>query len=484
MVGIHSYGVYVPRYRLNRTKIFEAMGWINPMNVGFVRGEKAVANYDEDSITMAVTASMNCLIGVDRFNLGGVYFASTTMPYQERQNAGIITGALGMRDDVRTADFTGALKSGTTALISAIEGVESKGVNNLVVCSSDCRLGKMGSTQEMIFGDGGAAFLISDHDLIAEYKGSFSLSFDFVDRYRGRFEQFDRQWEDRWIRDLGFEEFIPRAINGLLDKFNMKIEDFAKVIYPCHYSDERKKLNKKLCLEADKVQDPMFEQIGDVGTAQTLMMLAKALDEANPGDKILVISFGSGCDALYFEVTKDICNRKSRKNISSYMSNKTELDKYEKYLAWRHIIPVDLGLRGDADVSTRWSIAWRKRKAVLGFCGTKCIECGTPQFPPQRICVNPDCGAIDQMEEYYFSDKIGRIFSYTGDNLAASLNPPHIYGYVTFEGGGKFMMNFADCSLQSLYIGMPVYPSFRIKMQNEKRGITGYFWKVVPLTEE
>ena len=196
MTGICSYGGYIPRYRLNRKKIYENIEWINPGNIGLADGEKAVANFDEDGITMAVEASRECISGVKRSELGGVYFASTTMPYQERQNAGIIAGALGMKDDVRSVDFSGSLKAGTSALIAALESVESKRTNNLVVCASDCRLGKIGSPQEMIFGDGAAAFLISDQNVLAEFKGSFSLSYDFVDHYRGRFAKFDRQWED------------------------------------------------------------------------------------------------------------------------------------------------------------------------------------------------------------------------------------------------------------------------------------------------
>ncbi len=120
---------------------------------------------------------------------------------------------------------------------------------------------------------------------------------------------------------------------------------------------------------------------------------------------------------------------------------------------------------------------------VLGLWGTKCKRCDTPQIPPQRICVNPDCGAVDEMEDYRFSDKTGHIASYTGDMLAASYNPPAVYGAIQFEGGGKFYFDFTDCDLESLATGMPVSMSFRRKYYDKKRDIVGYFWKAVP-TEE
>ena len=87
------------------------------------------------------------------------------------------------------------------------------------------------------------------------------------------------------------------------------------------------------------------------------------------------------------------------------------------------------------------------------------------------------------MEAYRFSEKRGKIASFTGDYLAASTNPPQIYGNVVFDGGGKVMMNFTDCDLDSLETGMPVSFSFRIKYFDERRDIYRYFWKAVPTRE-
>jgi len=486
MIGIRYYGAYVPRYRLDKKKIFESMGWLNSGTVALSKGEKAVANFDEDAVTMAVAACINAIEPQehDRNDLDGVYFGSTTMPFQERQNAGIIATALGMGENVRSVDFSGSLKSGTSALIAAIEAVKSGETKNMIACASDCRLGKMGSPQEMLFGDAAAAFVIGDQDIIAEYKGSVSVTGDFGDHVRGRYSKFDRQWEDRWIRDLGYEKFIPQAVENLLNKYNLEIGEFSKIIYSCYYGAERKKLNKKLGLDPEKVQDIYLNEIGDMGSAQSMVMLAGALETAKPGDKIMVVSFGSGCDALYFEVTDKINDLKNIKAVSSCLANRAELDKYSKYLAWRHIVPIDTGIRGEEDLTSRWSFMWRASKATLGFIGSKCKKCGTPQFPPQRVCVKPSCGAIDEMEDYNFSVKKGKIGSFTGDLLAASMNPPQIYGNIFIEDGGKVMMNFTDCDLESLKVGMPLYFSFRIKYFDERRDIYRYFWKAIPITKE
>lgn len=480
MVGIRSYGGYIPRYRMNRMVIFGSMGWINPANMLNAQGEKAVANFDEDSLTMAVAAAIDCVDGFDRSELGGVYFASTTAPYKERLNANLVAGALGTEDTIRTADFSGGLKAGTSSLMAAIDAVGAGNANNIVVAASDSRLGKMGSAQELMFGDGGAAFLVGDKDVIAEFKGSFSTGHDFVDHFRGAETKYDRQWEDRWIRDMGFDKFIPEAVGGLCEKCGVKVSDFAKIIYPCYYGGARKKLNKRLEFEPDKVMDNLQANVGDTGVAQPLVMLSKALQESKAGDKLLVISYGSGCDALYFEVTENIKKLAPRVGINGYLAKRAELDSYTKYLAWRRMIPLETGLRNEEDHWTRWSLVWRMDKLILGLQGSKCKKCGTQQFPAQRVCVNPNCLAIDEMETVYLSGNGGKIFSYTSDMLAASINPPAMYGAVDINGGGRFVFDYTDCVLDDLQVGKPIDFSFRIKFYDEKRDITNYFWKAVP----
>ncbi|MFO7964827.1 MAG: zinc ribbon domain-containing protein [Desulfobacterales bacterium] len=483
MFGICSYGGYVPRYRLNRGMIYAGIGWMNAANIGLARGEKAVANFDEDSITMAVAAGTDALTGIDREKVEAVYFASTTMPYKERLNAGIISGALGLDESIRCADFGGGLKSGTTALLSALESVEAKRLNNVLVTSADCRLGKPASPQEMIFGDAAASFLVGSENVIAEYKDSFSTTIDFVDHYRGSFAKYDRQWEDRWIRDLGFDQFVPAAVNGLLKKTGLAMSDFAKVVYPCHYDAERRKLNKILGITPEQEQSHLQAEIGESGTPHSLVMLVSALELAKPGDKIMVVSYGSGCDAVYFEVTEGILGKKDAKGIAGSLANRADLDNYTKMLVWRDVLPADFGLRMEEDQWTRMSLLFRARKFVLGLWGTRCLECGTPQLPPQRVCVNPECGAVGKMEPIRFSDKTGKIASYTGDNLAATYDPPSIYGQVEFEGGGKFMFDFTDCTMDDLATDMDVTMSFRKKYYDPKRDISGYFWKAVPVKE-
>jgi len=483
MVGITSYGAYIPRYRLPRLNIYMSMGWFNPVTMSVAQGEKAVANYDQDSLTMAVEASINCLKDFDRSKIDKVLLASTTLPYKERQNTAIIATALNLRKDVRSVDVTDGLKAGTTALLEAVDSVKSGSASNALVGAADCRIGKLASMQEMFFGDGAAAVTVGSENVIAEVKGSFSLTYDFADHYRDENAKFDRTWEERWIRDEGFSKFIPEAINGLLKKLDMSIGDFAKVVFPCHFSRVHKSIGKKLGAAPEVLVPNFHEQVGDTGAAHSLLQLAAALEESNPGDKILVASFGSGAEAVCLEVTDAIKDLKARKGVKDNLEKKAELASYQKYCVFRDIIPVELGIRGEMQPASALTSLWRNRDAVFGMVGSKCTKCGTPAYPPQRICPNPDCGAVDKFEDYVFADKGGKIFTYTGDMLSFSFDPPQIYGLVDFDGGGRAWLDFTDCALDSLKVHMPFELSFRRKYADKSRGIHGYTWKVVPITD-
>jgi len=168
--------------------------------------------------------------------------------------------------------------------------------------------------------------------------------------------------------------------------------------------------------------------------------------------------------------------------IKKRLASKRELDLYEKYLTFRGILPVEVGLRGEVG-PTHMPVAWRDRRAILALYGVKCKRCGTPLYPAQRVCVNPDCGAIDEMEDYCFSDKRCTLFSYTEDHLAFSLSPPQIYGMIDFEGGGRYVFDITDCESGTLKVGVPMQMTFRRKYADEVRGVYGYFWKATPVRE-
>ncbi|MCP4544052.1 MAG: SDR family NAD(P)-dependent oxidoreductase [Chloroflexi bacterium] len=487
MIGITSYGGYIPRLRLNRMSVFQNIGWLAPAIVMVAQGERSFCNWDEDSVTMAVAASQDCLLGADKSQVDAVYLASTTLPFADRLNAGIVATALNLRDDILTADLTSSLKAGTSALVTALETVKSGERKSVLVAASDKREAKAASFYEMWYGDGAASILVGEGDgVIAEFKGAYSVSYDFVDHYRGAQKKFNYTWEERWMREEGYGKIIPEAVNGLLAKLDISMDEVDKVAYPCFIKRQHATIAKLIGAAPEKVVDNMHTVCGETGAAHPLVMLIRALEEAQPGERILVAGFGQGCDALLFEVTENILGKSTllhlpdRTGIAGSLDNGKNTDNYVKFLKFRDLIETETGIRAEAPNQTAMSTLWRKRKTVLGLVGGKCTECGTPQYPKMDICVNPACGAFHSQEDYEFADTPATVMSFTGDMLAVSVDPPAVYGLVQFEGGGRFMADFTDCVLDDLTVGMPVKMVFRVHHTDEERGFTGYFWKAVP----
>jgi uncharacterized OB-fold protein len=212
------------------------------------------------------------------------------------------------------------------------------------------------------------------------------------------------------------------------------------------------------------------------------MMLVDMLEEARPGDNILIIGYGSGAQALFFNVKGKIEQNRKERSIKVYLHSKRELTSYEKYVSFRGILPVESGPRGEVGL-TLLPVTSRERQAILALKGSKCKCCSTPQYPRQRICINPDCKAIDEMEDYRFSDRECTLFTYTEDYLTFTLNPPQITGMIDFEEGGRFVFDITDCEAGSLKVGMQMEMTFRKKYDDEIRGIHGYFWKAMPIRE-
>ncbi|MBN1945721.1 MAG: hydroxymethylglutaryl-CoA synthase family protein [Bradymonadales bacterium] len=480
MIGVVSYGGYIPRLRLDRMAIYRTLGWFTPATLAVAQGERSVCNWDEDSLSMAVEASRDCLAGMDRKKVDALYLCSTTLPYADRQNAGIAATALNLPAEMATADITSCQRAGTTGLITALEAIGGGSRKAALVAASDRRETRGGYFYEMWFGDGAASVLLGSQDVIAEYLGSHSITYDLADHYRGAQKRFDYMWEERWVREEGYAKFIPQAIEGLLQKTGLSISDFAHVAYPCFFTREHRNIGKRLGLNKDQLLGNLHLECGETGAAHPLVLLVTALERANPGDRILVAGFGQGCDALAFRVTGAIRSLPPRRGIAGSLARKAPLDSYAKFARFRDLLDLEYGIRGELGGQTPMTALYRDRKMILGLMGARCTACQTPQFPPQPYCVNPECGAFDQMEEYHFSERLGRVVMYTGDRLAVTTDPPAIYGLVQFEGGGRMLLDFTDCALEEVSVGLGVRMSFRKRWYDKERGYTGYFWKAVP----
>jgi len=210
-------------------------------------------------------------------------------------------------------------------------------------------------------------------------------------------------------------------------------------------------------------------------------MLVATLEDAKPGDVILLVGFGQGADALLFEVTGAIERQPKRLGVRGHLRRRKEEMNYGKFLAFNDGIELERGMRSEADKLTPLSALWRNRETVTSFVGGRCTKCGTLQFPRTNICVNPNCNAMHTQEPYPFADEVGKINSHTADRLTYSPDPPACYGMIQFEVGGRVMIDFTDVDADTLAVGQRTRMMFRIKDIDPQRGFRRYFWKAAPL---
>jgi 3-hydroxy-3-methylglutaryl CoA synthase len=438
--------------------------------------ERSIANFDEDSVSMAVAAGVDCLKARDRQSIDGLLFATTTPPYAEKQCASIIANALDLRRDIFTADITDVLRAGTTALKSALDSVTARSAQQVLVIASDNRQGAPKGDAERNSGDGAAAFVISGDGVIAEHEGSYSISENMMDVWRSAGDQFLRSWEDRFAIEEGLERILGDAIAGFMERQGISARDVGKLALYAPDGRRHAQLVRQMGFAPEQVQDAMFGRLGNTGAAFVPILLASALEDTASGQLIVAASYGDGSDVLGFRVTSQAGNGRSAYGVGGYLNTGTALDSYETYARWRDVWVTDAGSRRPQSQSPSVSALWREGDRNIRFYGATCNQCGFVQYPPQRVCVS--CRARDDSTPVRLSDRPGRVFTYSMDYLAGTTDTPLVIAVVDFDGGGRALCMMTDRELDEIQIGMPVEMSFRkLRVVN---GIHNYYWKAVP----
>jgi hydroxymethylglutaryl-CoA synthase len=466
MAGIVSYGAYVPLFRLGKG----TAGWESPT-------ERTVANFDEDSVTMAVAALRNALTAMDPASIDALYFASTTQPYTEKQSATTIGWGANLRTDMFTVDCTDSLRAGTNALKLGLDATRAGSAKRVAVVAADNRLAQPRSSFERTFGDGAAALVLGEEQVIATIEGHLSFSHEIMDTWRSADEDMVRSWEDRFRLEKGFIESLNESVSKALEKFTRTIKDYTKVIFSAPDARAHREASRTLGLEPSQVQDGLFSVMGHTGAAFPLMLLITALEEAQPGDRLLLASYGDGCDVFSLQITEEKGQLPPRRGVNTYLAARKVLPSYEQYLKWRGLHQPDPGVRRPPMPTPSATALFRERERNLRFCAAKCRACGTVQYPPQRVCTR--CGKRDDFDQVRLADKPAKLFTYALDYIAGSVDVPLAVCIVNFDGGGRALMTMTDRVVEEIDIDMPLEMSFRKLYEAE--GIHNYFWKCTPV---
>jgi len=467
MAGIAAYGAYVP---LTRLPLALASG--RPAKEG--GPERAVADYDEDAVTMAVSACVDCLSGVAREDVDALYFGSTSYPLREKQGAALIAKALDLRRDVATQDHGSSLRSGTAALESALHAVKAGAHRTVLVVASDCRMGAPRGALESRLGDAAVALLVSA-DPIARFEASAQVNDEIQDLWRIEGERFTHSWEDRFVVQEGYTPNLCAAVSALFEKTGRGSEALSRAAL---YAPDARSLGgvvRKLGLKPEQVQDGLFSQLGNSGASYALLLLAHALETAAPGDRLLVASYGDGAHALSFEVTEALTALPARRGVSWHLARRRALASYDTYLKARGLDTKEWETSADLGLSA--TIRFRERDADIALLGARCTSCQQVHFPKQRVCYR--CHAKDGWEPVRLSDQRGKLLAYTFDYFFPAAEPPTIM-VMTEVAGCRLQVQLANARPDDVSLDLPVEYVFRVI--HRAGGKPNYFWKASPVS--
>jgi 3-hydroxy-3-methylglutaryl CoA synthase len=480
MPGIIAASGYLPRYRLSRSAIVQAGSWLDPALKGLAKSERTVCDWDEDAVTMGVEAARGCLARAEGVRPTGLLFASTTMPFADRQNSAILANCLDLVGLERAADVGQSQRAGTTALLLGLDAVEGGTPGPRLVVAADRRLARTGSAQEAGIGHGAAAILVGDGPVIAEYLGAASVTRDFVDHFRKAGARYDYYWEERWIRDEGYLKIAVEGCRAALERVGIEGGQVDRLVFGSTIRGVREAVAKALGLGPDRLADDLSQGCGDTGAAHPLLMLVRALEEARSGQTILVAGFGQGADAALFRTTERVTRQAPGPTVAEQLAGGIVESNYLKFLAFQGGVEMEWGPRAEQDAKTAISAATRHEHEFGAFQAGRCPACGTLQFPRAKICVNPSCRAVGTQEPHRLAESEARVASFTEDWLAFTPHPPTCYGMIEFAEGVKLMAQFTSDAAGRVKVGTPLRMVLRIKDVDQFRGYHRYFWKAQP----
>ena len=335
-VGIIGYGSYVPMYRVPNTEI--ARVW-----QGGGRGpvkEKSVAGLDEDTVTIAIEAARNAIAraNITPEQLRAIWVGSESHPYAVKPSSTIVAEALGATPYLLAADYEFACKAGTEALQAAMGLVGSEMGDYALAIGADTAQGRPGDALEYTASSGGTAFVVGPaEEALAICTGSLSYITDTPDFWRRAYQHYPSHGA-RFTGEPAYFHHIQSATEEILDQLEMQPEEFTYAIFHQPNVKFPQRVAKRLGFTAEQLKPGLLSnEIGNTYAAAAITGLSAVLDIAQPGERILITSFGSGAgsDAFVWEVTDAIAERRARApKVADYIRRRTEID-YALYARYR-----------------------------------------------------------------------------------------------------------------------------------------------------
>ncbi len=329
MAGIVGYGVYIPRSRIKQADA--AIPW-----GGFGMGEKSVCGWDEDVVSMAAEASEKAMrhAGVDPAQIGALYLGTASSPYIEQYLSPILAETLGLNPETTMIDFGASVNAVAAALVACLDAIEAKRIRSGIVIGTENRAVGPGTDGEVSLGAGAVAMVIGSEGTIADFEGMQTYSTMFYDRWRAVADDSVSNFFDyRFAREYGYQKHIAEASKGLMAKLGIESGDFARAVFQQPDGRLPALVAKNLGVKPDQLSPDLSGSLGDLGGCSAFISLAGVLDTAQPGERILLASYGAGAsNAFSIMVGKGIEEKRNRViPLEKYVTRKAYVD-YPTYL--------------------------------------------------------------------------------------------------------------------------------------------------------
>lgn len=331
-VGIVGYGAYIPRNRIKVEEIAKIWGADAPSyKRGLMLREKSVPSPDQDTITMSVEATRNALkrCSIDPKDIGAIYIGSESHPYAVKPSGTIVAEAIGATPAIHCADFEFACKAGSEGMFVAHGLVKAGLIKYGLGIGADTSQGAPGDALEYSASAGAASFIFGDHDLLAEIEETYSFMTDTPDFWRREY-QFYPQHGGRFTGEPAYFKHVMGAAIGLMEKAGAKPEDFDYAVFHQPNGKFPMRVGKMLGFPKEKIETGwLVPTLGNTYSGASPLGLSAILDVAKPGNKILMVSYGSGAgsDGFIFNCTDKLAEVQDKaKHTRDY------LDKNQRYL--------------------------------------------------------------------------------------------------------------------------------------------------------
>lgn len=337
-VGIIGYGAYVPRYRLPASEVERV--WMGGEG-GTPIKEKSVPGLDEDVVTMSLEAARNALAradGVDAALIRAVWVGSESHPYAVKPTSTIVAEAIGATPHTQAGDWEFACKAGTEAIQAAIGFVGSQMADYALAIGSDIAQARPADALEYTAAAGSAAYLIGPaEEASAVFEGSLSYATDTPDFWRRAYQRYPSHGA-RFTGEPAYFKHTIAAAQELMEALGTKPEDYAYAVFHQPNLKFPRDAAEDLGFAPEQIEPGLLVGvIGNTYAGSSLVGFSAVLDMAAAGDRILLVSYGSGAgsDAFAFRVTKALSERRSLAPATlDYVSRRKGID-YGTYVRYR-----------------------------------------------------------------------------------------------------------------------------------------------------